>query len=173
MNATFEGHVPVTKSKAARSAKRKILLVNDDPAMRRVLVRMLALEDFLVLVAANGDQAIKFAKMTRFDLVLVNLKSPLEDEWENLGPLAAQNPLQPVILITDRHSEYFHAMASGVAALLEKPVNLVTLIHTIHLVLEEPIEEHQARFLGQPAAFHYFPSGTDKVAEAWGVIDNQ
>ena len=54
MNAFFQGTVPVTNSGTARPAKPKILLVDDDPAMCRVLFRLLAEEDFLVLTAANG-----------------------------------------------------------------------------------------------------------------------
>lgn len=167
MNATIGKDVSGTKSGTARSVKRKILLVNDDRGMRRILSRLLVEEDFLVLTAANGDEAVKLSNMNRFDLVLLDLKSPLEGEWENLGQLAAANPLLPVLLITDRHSEYFHALASGIGALVEKPLNFVELFHTIHRLLGEPTEERRARFMGRPAAFHYIPSRTDKASEVW------
>ena len=169
MNATLEARVPVTKSRTERPAKRKILLVDDDPAMRRVLSRLLAEEDFLVLSAGDGAKALALANLTRLDLVLLDLKAQVDDEWEIFGRLTAQNPLLPVILITDEPNQFFHAVASGVGALLEKPLNFTRLFHTIHHLLEEPAEERLARFMGQSAAFHYIPPTTVAPQKVWRV----
>ncbi len=157
MNATFETRYTLTKSRTVKPAKRKILLVDDDPAMRQVLCRLLAEEDFLVLTAANGDEALELVNITKFDLVLLDLKAQVEEGWETFGQLSAQNPLLPVILITDRPNQFFHAVASGIGALLEKPLNFPRLFHTIHNLLQEPAEERLARFMGRPAGFHYIP----------------
>ena len=127
MNATFEAPEPVAKSRTGKPAKRKILLVDDDPAMRRILFRLLAEEDFLVLTAANGAEALGLVNITKFDLVLLDLKAQIEGEWETFGLLSAQNPLLPVILITERANRFFHAVASGVGALLEKPLDFTRL----------------------------------------------
>jgi DNA-binding NtrC family response regulator len=169
MNATLEAHVPVTKSRTERPAKRKILLVDDDPALRRVLSRLLSEEDFLVLNAGDGAKALELANLTRFDLVLLDLKAQVDYEWEIFGQLSAQNPLLPVILITDEPNQFFHAVASGVGALLEKPLNFTRLFHTIHDLLEEPAEERLARFMGQSAAFHYIPPTTGAPQKVWRV----
>ena len=169
MNATLEARVPVTKSRTERPAKRKILLVDDDPAMRRILSRLLAEEDFLVLSAGDGAKALALANLTRLDLVLLDLKAQVDDEWEIFGRLTAQNPLLPVILITDEPNQFFHAVASGVGALLEKPLNFTRLFHTIHHLLEEPAEERLARFMGQSAAFHYIPPTTVAPQKVWRV----
>ena len=169
MNATLEAHVPVTKSRTERPAKRKILLVDDDPALRRVLSRLLSEEDFLVLNAGDGAKALELANLTRFDLVLLDLKAQVDYEWEIFGQLSAQNPLLPVILITDEPNQFFHAVASGVGALLEKPLNFTRLFHTIHDLLEEPAEERLARFMGQSAAFHYIPSTAVAPQKVWRV----
>jgi DNA-binding NtrC family response regulator len=169
MNATLEAHVPVTKSRTERPAKRKILLVDDDPAMRRVLSRLLSEEDFLVLNAGDGAKALELANLTRFDLVLLDLKAQVDYEWEIFGQLSAQNPLLPVILITDEPNQFFHAVASGVGALLEKPLNFTRLFHTIHDLLEEPAQERRARFMGQSAAFHYIPSTAVAPQKVWRV----
>ncbi|MGH7994345.1 MAG: response regulator [Limisphaerales bacterium] len=157
MNATFETPAPVTKSRAMNPAKRKILLVNDDPATSQRLSRQLAGEDFLVLTAANGGDALELVNITKFDLVLLDLKAQVEDGWEIFGQLSAQNPLLPVVLITDRSNQFFHAVASGFGALLEKPLNFTRLFRTINSLLEEPAEERLARFMGRPAVFHHIP----------------
>ena len=59
MNATLETTASLAKPKAARTAKHKILLVDDDPAIRQILLRLLEEEDYLVLAAANGIEAVE------------------------------------------------------------------------------------------------------------------
>jgi DNA-binding NtrC family response regulator len=157
MNATFEAPVPVTKSRTEKPVKRKILLVDNDPATRQILRRLLAEDDFLVVSAANGAKALELINITNFDLVLLDLKAQVDEEWEIFGRLSAQNPLLPVILVTDRPNQFFHAVASGVGALVEKPLNFTRLFQTIRNLLEEPVEERLARFTGRPAVFHYLP----------------
>jgi two-component system phosphate regulon response regulator OmpR len=169
MNATLDAHVPVTKSRIERPVKRKILLVDDDPAMRRVLRRLLSEENFLVLTASDGAKALELVNITRFDLVLLDLKAQAEEGWETFGQLSAQNPLLPVVLIIDHPNQFFHAVASGVGALLEKPLNFTRLFHTIHNLLQEPAEERLARFMGQPAAFHHIPPSTGAPKKIWRV----
>ena len=68
MNATFETPKPIMKSRNMKRAKRKILLVNDVPATSQMLSRLLAEDDFLVLTAANGGEALELANITKFDL---------------------------------------------------------------------------------------------------------
>jgi DNA-binding NtrC family response regulator len=169
MNATFEASEPIMKWKTAPPARRKILLVDDDPAMRRVLCRLLAAEDYLVLTAADGAEALELVNITRFDLVLLDLKVQAGQGWETFRQLSAQHPLLPVVLITDEPNQFFHALASGVGALLEKPLNFTRLFHTIHDLLEEPAQEHLARFMGQSAAFHYIPSTAVAPQKVWRV----
>jgi len=169
MNATFEAPVPVTKSRTERPAKRKILLVDDNPSTRRVLFRLLAGENFLVLTAPTGTDALELVQITKFDLVLLDLKTRVEDGWETFGRLSAQNPLLPVILITDRPNQFFHAMASGIGALLEKPLNFTRLFHTIHSLLEEPAKGRLARFTRRPAGFHYIPPKEGAQNKVWRV----
>jgi DNA-binding response OmpR family regulator len=156
MNATLEVPVPLTKSRTVKPAKRKILLVNDDSAVRKILRQLLAEEGFLVLTAASGVEALELANITKCDLVLLDLKTQTEDEWETSERLSTQNPLLPVILITDGINRFFHALALG-GALLERPLNFKKLLHMIHNLLKEAAEERLARFIGRPAGFHYTP----------------
>ena len=77
MNATFETPERVTKWGTAKGLKPKILLVDDDAGMRRVLFQMLVKEDFCVLTAPNGARALELANVTKFDLVLLDFKKPV------------------------------------------------------------------------------------------------
>jgi DNA-binding response OmpR family regulator len=165
MNATFETPAPAAKPMAVRTAKRKILLVDDDPAIRQILLRLLAEENYFVLTAANGVEALELAKVTKLDLVLLDLNMPVKDGWATFEQLSEENPLLPIILITARPNQFFHALVSGVGALLEKPLDFAKLFYTIHNLIEEPAEVRLARFAGEAATFSYIPPDASKPAQ--------
>ena len=155
MNTTMEMSAPAAP---ANGAKQKILLVDDDAAIRRILMRLLTEEDYLVLTAANGGEALVLAESAKFDLVLLDLNMPVKDGWETFKQLTARHPLMPIILITARPNQFFPALASGGGALLEKPLDFARLFQTIHELLEKSEETRLARLAGRSAAFSYVPS---------------
>jgi DNA-binding response OmpR family regulator len=148
-----------TKSKAKAMAieKKKILIVDDDDALRELLLQLLTEEGFSVLPAANGTEAVEFAKLARFDLVLMELNLPLKDGWKTFEELNEEDPLLPIIVITARPNQLFPALASGVGALLEKPLNFTRLIQTIRGLLQEPTQVRLARLSGKTVNFSYVP----------------
>ena len=162
MNATLEMPAPVAKPSAMKPAKPRILLVDDDPGIRQILLRLLAEEDYLVLTATNGIEALELVNATKFDLVLLDLNMPIKDGWETFEQLSTENPLLPIILITARPNQFFPALASGVGALMEKPLDFVKLFHTIQDLLNEPADVRLARCMGRPSAFHHIPPKTGK-----------
>ncbi|HEY5042511.1 MAG TPA: response regulator [Verrucomicrobiae bacterium] len=165
MNTTLEIPTSATEPKAVkplRTLRRKILLVDDDPGIRHILVRLLAEEDYLVLTAANGVEALELAKSIDFDLVLLDLNMPVKNGWETFEQLSTKNPLVPIILITARPNQLFTALASGVGALLEKPLDFVKLFSTIHNLLEEPAAMRMSRYMGRPSVFSYIPPDANR-----------
>jgi len=139
------------------STKRKILLVDDDPAIRQILMRLLEDEDYYVLTAANGVEATVLAKSVNFDLVVLDLNMPVKNGWDTFEELSSQNPLLPFVLITAKPNQFFPAMSLGLGALLEKPLDFVKLFDTIRALLEESSEVRLARTAGEPTMFRYVP----------------
>jgi len=156
MNATFESPAPATQPKAGKPAKRRILLADDDPAIRQILRRLLERENYCVLTAANGAEAVELAA-TKVDLALLDLSMPVKDGWETFKQLSTENPSLPIILMTARPNQFFPALASGVRALLEKPLDLEKLLPTIKNLLEETVETRRARFTKGGSAFSHVP----------------
>src|SRR5262249_40195939 len=138
---------------------RKILLVDDDPSVRAMLGRLLDAEGYVVLPAANGQEALDLAAATQADLVLLDLNLPIRNGWDTFERLTTGNPLLPITIITARPNQLFPALASGVGALMEKPLDFPKLLQTIRSLLEEPAETRLARIVGKPADFHYIPAG--------------
>jgi len=150
--------LPQPHRKLSGRQKKKIMLVDDDPAIRHILLRLLTEENFFVLTAADGVEALELANATKFDLVLLDLNMPVKDGWQTFEQLTAKDPTLPIIIITARPNQFFSALSAGVGALLEKPLNFTKLFDTIRELLEEPAENRLARLTGRPSAFHYVSS---------------
>jgi CheY-like chemotaxis protein len=146
--------------------KSKILLVDDDPAVRWMLLRVLEEEGYLVLAAGNSTEALEMASTKSPDLALLDLALPVEDGWKVFQQLASNYPLVQVVIITARPNQLFPALASGVGALMEKPLDLPRLLRTIQDLLEEPAETRMARAAGRPAEFHYQPPKSQALTAA-------
>ena len=158
MNAQLDITAPEAKPQYVDpSKKKKIMLVDDDPAIRQILVRLLQDEDYLVVTAANGVEALELNNATKVDLVLLDLNMPVKGGWETFEQLSQQNPLLPVILITAKPNQLFPALGAGVGALLEKPLDFVKLFDTIRILLDEAPEARLARMAGQSSQFRYIP----------------
>lgn len=157
MNALLKLPLPDTQSKTLHRGKRKILLVDDDPAVRKMVGLLLTGEGYEVLLAIDGSESIQVVRAAEIDLVLLDLNMPGMDGWEAYEQLASENPMLPIIVITARPNQSFTAMAAGIGALLEKPLDLPKLFLTIRDLLDEPDEIRLARVAGRPSEFHYVP----------------
>lgn len=138
---------------------KRILVVDDDPGVRESLLVVLREEGFSALTAGSGLQALSLAASEHPDLVLLDLNMPDQSGWDTFELITSRSPLLPVIVITGRHNQLFTACNAGVAALLEKPLDIPILLKTIKTLLEEPAEVRLARIAGHNAPFHYLPQG--------------
>jgi DNA-binding response OmpR family regulator len=91
--------VPAPESPASR-----VLVVDDDEAVRSLLTRYLEMEGFDVDQAGTGAAALAAIAAHRPDLILLDLVLPAEDGLDILGRLRRDGDV-PVILVTSRSSE--------------------------------------------------------------------
>jgi len=117
--------------------KKTILLADDDSAVRRMLFRVLTDEGYFVMPASNGHEVLQITATGNVDLAVLDLSAPLDDAWKNLEQLRAGHPELPIILITARSNQVFPSLVSGVKAMMEKPLDLPKLLHTIRDLLAE------------------------------------
>jgi CheY-like chemotaxis protein len=155
MKALIKSPLPDAQPKISHQVKKKILLVDDDPAIRRMLGILLTGEGYNVLLAVNGSESVQVVRSTEIDLVLLDLNMPGMDGWQTYEQLASENPMLPIVVITARPNQRFTALAAGIGALLEKPLDLPRLFATIRNLLDEPNEIRLARVAGRPSKFHY------------------
>ena len=86
---------------------KKILLIDDDSAIRHVLVRILVDENFGAFAAADGEEALACAARMKFDLILLNLKLPENEGWASFQELSGLYPQVPIILMTAESNQLF------------------------------------------------------------------
>ncbi|HEV2328391.1 MAG TPA: response regulator [Verrucomicrobiae bacterium] len=117
---------------------KTILLADDDPAIRQTLGQVLVLEQYRVVFAATGrETAAKFISCVP-DLVLLDLNMPDRDGWDAFQLMNSTHPTVPVIVITARPHQQERAAGMGVASLMEKPLDIPTLLKKVRDLLEEP-----------------------------------
>ena len=138
--------------------KEHILLVDDDHAVLQSLARVLISENYVPVLARNGKDALQMVASSPVDLVMLDLNMPVRDGWQTFESLTCDYPLLPIIIITARSNQLFPALAAGVGALMEKPLDFPELLGTIRALLDEPVETRLARVAGKLTQFGYFPS---------------
>ena len=77
----------------------KILVVDDDPSLRRVLQAQLEHEGYDVAVTASGQQTLSVLQLRHFDLVITDLKLPGMSGLELLKHVRSQHPETVIIML--------------------------------------------------------------------------
>src|SRR5690348_8209697 len=116
--------------------KKRILVVEDEEKLRRVIELQLTVAGFDVDKAANAEDALKI--VDRADMVLTDLKLPNMDGLEFLGLIRRQNSVVPVVMMTAFGSveTAVGAMKAGATDFLLKPFSLDHLMQVVHKALE-------------------------------------
>ncbi|MFT4927218.1 MAG: signal transduction histidine kinase/ligand-binding sensor domain-containing protein [Phenylobacterium sp.] len=120
----------------------RILLVDDEPVNRQVLFNHLSLQNYQLIGAASGEEALQVIKNDApFDLVLLDIMMPRLSGYEVCQKLREDYPVNdlPVIFLTAKNqvADLVQSFAAGANDYLSKPVNkheLLTRVET-HLRL--------------------------------------
>jgi len=120
------------------------LMMNTDSLPRTVLNRALGAANYGVVWAATPQEAIEASNRCHVDLVLLDLNQPLRQGWDIFERVTAHNPTVPVVILTERRTEFEEAAASQVGALLAKPFSAASLVHIVNVLLGLPAQPHLA-----------------------------
>jgi two-component system, OmpR family, KDP operon response regulator KdpE len=82
----------------------KLLIVDDDPSIRRVLVAALTATGFEVAEERTGERAIELLRKSSFDVVLLDLNMPGLGGLETCRELRKQHPKIGILMLTVRDS---------------------------------------------------------------------
>ncbi len=112
------------------NGQEKILLVDDDPVMQRVLAELLRNENYEVDVAGDGINALMNLAWKEYDIVLSDVQMPNYDGFQLLEFMKSKGIDVPVVFITGSSDENLElkALQLGAVEFLKKPVDPELLI---------------------------------------------
>lgn len=131
----------------------KILIVDDDLHLRKLVRTYAELEDFTCEEAQNGFEALEKLRGGNFDMIVLDIMMPGLDGFETMGELRKWTQI-PVILLTARDEEYDKLLGFHLGAddYVSKPFSPKELIARIKAVMkrvdkkqDEPIEYGELR----------------------------
>jgi DNA-binding response OmpR family regulator len=136
----------------------RILVVEDDNAIRRGIVDALRFASYEVLQAADGREALDMAVKMECDLVLLDLVLPHVDGLDILREVRTTRPTLPVIILTARGSEgdRVKGLQRGADDYVVKPFSVKELLARVEAVLRRSPER---------------PSDVDRVSFPAGTAD--
>ena len=119
--------------------KSKILIVDDDPDLRRALKIRLRANHYDTVQASDGYSAISVAQKEQPNLIILDLGLPAGDGYVVLERLQNSDTLSniPVIVLTarDPHSDEQRTLQAGATAFLQKPADNNELLNVIRATL--------------------------------------
>ena len=158
----------------------KILIIEDEAPIRRVLTKILSEENdaYLVQEAEDGLQGIELVKNEDFDLILCDIKMPKMDGVEVLEAIKKIKPEIPMVMISG-HGDLetaIQTMRLGAFDYISKPPDLNRLLNTVRnaldkkqLVVENKILKKKVsknyEMIGESEAISHIKTMIDKVAQ--------
>jgi len=119
--------------------KPRILVIDDEGAIRDSLRMILEYEDYQFVGAASGQEGLALAQRERPDLVLLDIKMPGMDGMEVLRKLRALDETLPVVMISGHGTTAtaVDAIRSGAIDFLDKPLSSERVIVTLRNALTQ------------------------------------
>jgi DNA-binding NtrC family response regulator len=104
----------------------KILVVDDDPVTRNLLMKRLVRAEYEVEMAENGIEAVRMISAKHYDVVLTDLMMPGGVDGIGVLESAKENSLKTEVVLITAHGSIDNAivaMKKGAVDYLEKPIN--------------------------------------------------
>lgn len=139
-----ERMAPVTRIKGEG---RKILVVDDDLAIRVLLDAVLKRMGFEVMVASDGRTALDLNERYDYDLILLDLMMPIVDGYEVLDQIPARNKPHVIVFTGVEENDSDALPRSKVCDSIRKPFDLELFTNTVSRCL---VEGHESPEVSVP-----------------------
>lgn len=113
----------------------KVLAVDDDPVIQRLLEVNLEMEGYDVVLAGDGEEALAMARKHQPDVILLDVMMPKKDGWTVCAELREDPDLAdvPVVFLSARaqDSDLERGVGLGANAYLTKPFDPIDLLDLV------------------------------------------
>ena len=131
---------------------KKVLIADDEPAIRKLYERELKKEGYDVLFATNGQEAVQMVREGHPDVIVLDIRMPGMDGLEAMGRILDQHPSIPVLLNTAYSSYQDSFLSWGADAYVIKSSDTGDLRREVEQLLTGKREGARRRPGGQPHA---------------------
>jgi len=136
-------------------ANKKILIVEDDPDIRKSMSVRLKASNYDIFVASDVITGVIMARKHEPDLIILDLGLPGGDGFDVIERLRIVPTLGliPIIIVSGRTGlpNQERALEAGVQVFLQKPVENAQLLAVIRKILGGPVELQKPAYLSKPA----------------------
>jgi two-component system response regulator AtoC len=144
--------------------RKQVLVVDDEPNLRRVLSAQLGRDGYDVHTAEDGEQGLTMLREHHIDLVITDLRMPKVDGMELLRQALAMDPELPVVIITAHGTvdNAVEALKTGAFDYITKPFDQAEVRTIVRKALK-------TRDLAATEATRSTPTAADEAAR-YGII---
>jgi two-component system response regulator RegX3 len=117
--------------------KPRLLIIEDEPAIRAGLVDVFVYHGYEVETADDGHDGLRRGKRGGFDLVLLDVMLPGVDGFSICGELRRHDPELPIMMLTARSTDedIIHGLSLGADDYVAKPFSVAQLVLRVQAVL--------------------------------------
>ena len=145
--------------------KKQVLIVDDEPNLRKILAAQLSRDGYEVMLAEDGEQGLTMLRENHIDLVVTDLKMPKVDGMTLLREALRESPDLPIVMITAHGTvdTAVEALKLGAFDYLTKPFDKDEVRQVVAKALK-------TRALAQEEATTDAPSATSQTGARFGII---
>jgi two-component system, OmpR family, copper resistance phosphate regulon response regulator CusR len=127
----------------------RILLVEDDPGVRRFVVKGLREQAYAVDTANSGDEALYQAEINAYDLMILDVMIPAPDGFEVCRRMRRAGGRMPILMLTARDAveDRVHGLDRGADDYLTKPFEFRELLARLRALLRRSVELHPPKLV--------------------------
>ena len=136
--------------------QKKILLVEDDREISKLVTDQLEKENFTVLIAFDGEEALALLKENEVDLILLDLMLPKLSGMDFRKRIRTTS-LIPVLIISAKGSDIDKALGLGFGAddYISKPFSMLELTARVHAVIRRATQYLPSENVSTSTILHY------------------
>jgi EAL domain-containing protein (putative c-di-GMP-specific phosphodiesterase class I) len=136
--AHLTGPAPANASSSMAAAASRVLVVDDQPEMRRLMQRMLTNAGYEVRCACDGEEALKLLEVESVDVVVTDIAMPKADGLTVLRKIRERNEELPVVLVAGEPTteSAIRAVRYRATEYLTKPFEPDTLLESVRRALQ-------------------------------------
>ena len=148
----------------------KILIVEDEKDLNRIIAKLLQKKDYIVDSAYDGLQALNYIKTTSYDAIIMDVMMPKLDGYKTVEQIRLSQDNTPIIMLTARDSlnDKINGLNLGADDYLVKPFEFDELVARLNALIRRKYGNATSKLTTQDLVV----DTSNKVVERNGVVIN-